>query len=127
VEDAVVAKKFVEVAFVVVERVMLLKILAPEKRLLSPRRVEEAAVAPPQPTQEATVSMPMFAEAAKRLEEDAVVEKKLVEVAFPKTVAPVKVLVPLKVLLFARRVELAAVMVMLEVPSNEVPLIVLAF
>jgi hypothetical protein len=31
------------------------------------------------------------------------------------------------VLLFARRVELAAVMVMLEVPSNEVPLIVLAF
>ena len=37
------------------------------------------------------------------------------------------VLVPLKVLLFARRVELAAVTVMLPVPSKDVPFMVRAF
>jgi hypothetical protein len=44
VEEAVVAKELVEVAAVVVERVMLLKMFAPVKVLLFERSVEEAAV-----------------------------------------------------------------------------------
>jgi hypothetical protein len=63
VEEAVVAKKLVDVAEVEVERVMLLNMVAPVKVFRSARSVEEAAVAPPQPVQEVTVSAPMVAAA----------------------------------------------------------------
>jgi hypothetical protein len=141
VEEAVVEKKLVEVA--------LAKTFAPLNVLLLASKVELAAVivmsceplkavpfilrevwrivaVPAFPVMEPvivpdTARRPKLAEALERFVEDAVVEKKLVEVAFPKTVAPVKVL------LLARRVEEAAVMVMFPVPSKFVPLIVLAF
>ncbi len=48
----------------------------------------------------------------------------LVRVVVPNIVVPEKVLVPVKVLLLARSVEDAAVMVMFVVPSKEVPLMV---
>ena len=64
--------------------------------------------------------------------EEAIVEKRLVEVAavvvlrvmLSKMLAPVKVLAPEKVLLLASTVEEAAVIVMLVVPSKVVPLMV---
>jgi hypothetical protein len=58
VEDAVVLKRFVVVAWVVVERVILLKMLAPDQVLLLARSV---VVAPVQPVQPPTVSVPMLA------------------------------------------------------------------
>ena len=42
---------------------------------------------------------------AKRFVDEAIVLKKVVLVALPKVVAPVKVLLPLNVLLFARRAD----------------------
>lgn len=77
----------------------------PLKVLLSARSVVEAPP-PPHPTQEVTVSAPMLAEAEKRLVEEAVVEKKLVVVALvvvervmlSKILAPLKILLPEKVL-----------------------------
>ena len=67
-------------------------------------------------------SDPTDAVCAKRLVLDATVEKKLVEVALVRTVLPLKVLVPEKVLLFASKVVEA--MVMLVEPSKETPLMV---
>jgi len=81
VEEAVVAKKLVEVALVVVERVMLLKMFAPVKPLLSVRRVEDAAVPDEHPVHEATVKFPIVARFEKKFVELAVVAKKLVVVA----------------------------------------------
>ncbi len=81
VELAVVAKLFVEVAAVVVERVMLLKIFAPVKVLLSVRSVEEAAVPEEHPVHDPTVKFPMFAVVEKRLVDEAIVLKKFVVVA----------------------------------------------
>ena len=74
VVEAVVEKKLVVVALVVVDLVMLSKMLAPVKRLESPSRVEEAEP-PPQPVHEPTVSEPMV----------AVLEKRLVVEALPET------------------------------------------
>lgn len=102
VEDAVVAKKLVVVAFVVVLRVMLSKMLAPEKRLSLERRVEEAApmVISAEPLKETplmflavsrTVAEPALPETVpvklpvplvkNKLVDEAVVEKRLVVVA----------------------------------------------
>jgi hypothetical protein len=69
-----------------------------------------------------TESEPNCAAEAKRFVLDAVVEKKLVEVAFASVVLPEKVLAPENVLLLASSVDDAAVMVMSLVPSNAVPL-----
>ena len=77
----------------------------PEVRVLWP--------VPPEPTPRAfwRLRVPRLAEAAKRLVELAVVAKNDVEVALANVVAPVKELVPEKVLLFARSEEEAAVIV----------------
>ena len=70
--EAVVEKKFVEVAEVVVERVMLLKIfvpvnvLEPLKVLLSARSVEEAELPDPHPVHEPTTSVPIVAVLVRR-------------------------------------------------------------
>ena len=74
----------------------------------------EAAVMAPE------VTLPVLREVEKRLVEEAVVENKLVEVAFPR------VRLPVKVLSLARSVEEAAVRVMLAEPLKEVPLMVRA-
>jgi hypothetical protein len=66
------------------------------------------------------VRLPVLREVEKRLVDEAVVEKKLVEVALPR------VRVPEKVLLSESKEEEAAVMVMLEEPLKEVPLMFLA-
>jgi hypothetical protein len=73
----------------------------------------------------ATVRAPRLAEAEKRLVEEAVVAKKLVEVAEVEVerVMSLKMFEPLNKLLFARRVELAAVIVISCEPLNAVPLI----
>ena len=82
-----VEKKEVEVADVVVERVMLSKMFeplnqfAPVNLLLSARRVEDAEPAAPQPVQEVTVRAPMVAAAENKFVLEAVVAKKFVEVA----------------------------------------------
>ena len=65
----------------------------------------------PMPRAVARFKEPRVALAAKRFVLDAVVEKKLVEVALAKVVAPVKLVTPEKVLLFPSKVEEAAVMV----------------
>ena len=57
------------------------------------------------------VKVPIVAFCAKRLVLDAVVAKKLVDVALANVVAPVKELTPEKVLLLARSVDDAAVIV----------------
>ena len=113
-----VLKREVEVALVVVLRVMLSKMLLPEKVLLFERSVEEAAV------------MVMLAVPSKEVPLMVRGVWSWVAVpALPET-APVmvleKVLLPEKVLLFERSVEEAAVMVMSEVPLKEVPLMFLA-
>ena len=74
------------------------------------------------------VTPPKVKLVVKRLVELEVVEKKLVEVAEVEVLLVMlsKMLAPEKVLLLASRVEEAAVMVMLAVPSKEVPLIVRA-
>jgi hypothetical protein len=94
------------------------KVLLPEKVLLFESKVEEAAV------------MVMFAVPSKEVPLMVLgVCKALAVPALPE-ILPVmvleKVLLPEKVLLFESKVEEAAVMVMLPVPSNDTPLIVLA-
>lgn len=68
------------------------------------------------------LSDPSDAVCAKRLVDDAVVLKRLVVVALASVVLPVKLLVPEKVLLLARSVEEAAVIVMVVPGTKEVPL-----
>ena len=155
VEDAVVEKKLVEVAAVVVERVIKSKILIPLNKLLFARSVEEAAVivifcepsndvplivrafwrsaaVPAFPVIEPvmilpTVRAPRLAAAAKRLDELAVVAKKLVEVpdVVVDRVMLSKILVPLNLLLSARSVveaELPAPQPV-HVPTTRVPIV----
>jgi len=119
VEEAVVENRLVVVAWVEVERVMLLKILAPEKRLSLERRVEEAApmVMSAEPLKETplmflavckTVAEPALPETVpvklpvplvkNKLVEEAVVEKKLVVVALVVVELPVMSKLPTMVL-----------------------------
>ena len=88
-------KKLVEVAWVEVERVMLEKMLAPVKVLESVSKVEEAVESVAQtklPPVQVSLLVPVqvlkpkpLIAAPKRLVVEAVVEKKLVEVALPET------------------------------------------
>jgi hypothetical protein len=119
VEEAMEEKRFVVVAAVVVLLVMRSKMFDPEKRFEFARSVDEAAV------------IVMLEVPSNEVPFIVLALRSAVAVpAFP-VMEPVmvfeKVLVPLKVLLLARSVDEAAVMVMLEVPLNEVPLMVRAF
>ena len=91
-----------------------------------PMRIPESVVEPVPPfdTPSAVPSDndPTAAVCAKRLVLDAVVAKKFVEVALVRRTDPLKVLLPEKVLLLARSVVDA--MVMLVEPSKETPLMV---
>jgi hypothetical protein len=115
---------------------VLVKVLFPVKALLSARRVEEAAVRVEQPNWPEPLKVKAFEAvlhverpAPKKFVVDAVVVKRLVEVALvvvelPKVVPPVKLFMPLNPLLSPSRVVEATTI--LAVPSNETPLIVRA-
>ena len=118
--------------------------VTPDARV-APVRLAAATVPEKEPDE---VMLPTFRAVANRLVDEAVVAKKLVlvelvvvdwsPVKFWRVEEPdrrmlanevmfAKVLVPLKALLFARSVEEAAVIVMLDPPSNDVPFMVRAF
>ena len=92
---------------------------------MSPTEYDEIPV-PPEEVASALLSVrvPRVASCENRLVDEAVVEKRLVEVAFERVVLPVKELIPENVLSSARSVEEAAVIVMLSPLLKEVPLIV---
>jgi hypothetical protein len=129
VEDAVVEKKLVVVAEVVVERVMLSKMLAPVKVLLSVRRVEEAAATPeivPQVTNPEALALRALAlplqlpVAKKRLVVDAVVVKRLVVVALVVVELPSTVRLEARVILPLVSIARAAVVEVANVEGEEV-------
>jgi hypothetical protein len=82
-----------------------------------PEGVEEPVPPFATPRAVARFKLPKFANCEKRFVDEAVVEKKLVEVALPSVTLPEKVVVPEKVLLSMRSVVEA------ELPPTQVPLI----